>query len=234
MMTMSNNAREREEIEALLPWHAAGTLSRRDAERVELALATDQELARHYDLVREELAETIHLNETLGAPSARAMEALLGKIDAEPSARRVVAPQGGGFVSRIGEFLDSLRPRTLAWSATAAAFALLLQAGIIAGVLVGESDGRFQTASSDTGPIYRDVELPQQSVQAFIRFVPTATADEITKFLESNQATLVSGPASGGLYRVRVAVKGDPKEQLPQIIRNLQDNKTVAFAAPAN
>src|ERR1700747_2951009 len=74
---------ERHEIEALLPWHAAGTLSRRDADRVEQALAGDRELARRYDLVREELAETIHLNETLGAPSARAMEKLFAAIDAE-------------------------------------------------------------------------------------------------------------------------------------------------------
>jgi hypothetical protein len=77
------NEKERHEIEALLPWHAAGTLSRRDADRVEQALAGDCELARRYDLVRQELAATIHLNETLGAPSARAMEKLFAAIDAE-------------------------------------------------------------------------------------------------------------------------------------------------------
>ena len=77
------NEKERHEIEALLPWHAAGTLSRRDADRVEQALADDPELARRYDLVRQELAETIHLNERLGAPSARAMEKLFAAIDAE-------------------------------------------------------------------------------------------------------------------------------------------------------
>ena len=74
MNTMSEKAGEREEIEHLLPWHAAGTLSRRDAERVERALASDEELVRRFNLVREELTETIHLNESLGAPSARAME----------------------------------------------------------------------------------------------------------------------------------------------------------------
>jgi hypothetical protein len=58
-------------------------LSRRDANRVEQALAGDRELARQYDLVREELVETIHLNETLGAPSARAMERLFAAINAE-------------------------------------------------------------------------------------------------------------------------------------------------------
>jgi anti-sigma-K factor RskA len=48
---------ERHEIEVLLPWYAAGTLSRCDADLVERALARDSELARRYDLVRQELAE---------------------------------------------------------------------------------------------------------------------------------------------------------------------------------
>jgi hypothetical protein len=74
---------KRHEIEVLLPWHAAGTLSRREADLVERALAEDRELARRYELVRRELAETIHLNETLGEPSARAMEKLFAAIDAE-------------------------------------------------------------------------------------------------------------------------------------------------------
>ncbi|MDT9136264.1 hypothetical protein RSW15_24330, partial [Escherichia coli] len=71
MNTANENGRS--EIEDLLPWHAAGTLSAREAQSVEAALARDPELKRRYELVREELAQTIHLNETLGAPSARAM-----------------------------------------------------------------------------------------------------------------------------------------------------------------
>jgi hypothetical protein len=92
-MAATNKELGRHEIEELLPWHAAGTLSRRDAHRVEQALAGDRELARRYELVRQELAETIHLNETLGAPSARAMEKLFAAIDAEealvPHRRRI-------------------------------------------------------------------------------------------------------------------------------------------------
>jgi hypothetical protein len=92
------------EIEALLPWHAAGTLSRRDADRVEQALAKDPELARRYDLVSQELAETIHLNETLGEPSARAIEKLFAAIDAEEGAlrrrsRRISRPLSLGTAS---------------------------------------------------------------------------------------------------------------------------------------
>lgn len=80
---MIDKGLERHEIEALLPWHAAGTLSCREADLVEPALAGDSELARRYDLVRQELAETIHLNEMLGAPSARVMEKLFAAIDAQ-------------------------------------------------------------------------------------------------------------------------------------------------------
>jgi hypothetical protein len=46
----------------------ATTLSRRDADRVEQALVGNRELAQRYELVRRELAGTVLLNETLGAP----------------------------------------------------------------------------------------------------------------------------------------------------------------------
>ena len=99
------NETERSEIEELLPWHAAGTLDARDTQRVEAALAENPDLARRYELVREELGETIHLNETLGAPSARAMTALFAKIDAEPARRPAVSFNLG---ARIGEFFAEL------------------------------------------------------------------------------------------------------------------------------
>ena len=56
MNTNKNEAEKLPEgVELLLPWHAAGTLSRRDAARVEQALANDNELAARYEMVREEL-----------------------------------------------------------------------------------------------------------------------------------------------------------------------------------
>src|SRR4051812_12568951 len=106
-MNAINEEPEPQEIEVLLPWYAAGTLSRRDADRVEQALANDRELTRRYDLVREELVETIHLNETLGAPSTRAIERLFAAIDAEETR----APRHRRWFdlgSRISEFLRSL------------------------------------------------------------------------------------------------------------------------------
>ena len=210
------------DIEELLPWHAAGTLSRRDAQRVEEVLANDPELARRFALVREELGETILLNETLGAPSAHAMEKLFAKIDAEPLRKPAASLN---FGARIAEFFASLTPRTLAWSATAAAIAILLQAGLIASIVIKEkSADSYETASApNTNP----------GVGAFtiIRFAPQASSDDITKFLEANKLQIAAGPMFGGLYKVRVAVTGLPKAELAQVVKRLQEDKIVSFIA---
>ena len=117
MMAMSKIMLEQEpsEIEMLLPFHVAGTLNARDARRVDEALARDPELARQYAVIREEYAETIHLNESLGAPSARAMAKLFAAIDAEPVRKPSLSVN---LSARVSEFFASLSPRTLAWSAS--------------------------------------------------------------------------------------------------------------------
>lgn len=73
------------EVEALLPWHAAGRLSAGDARRVEEALARDPQLARQYPMIQAERAETVRLHEGLGVPSSRAMQRLFAAIEAEPA-----------------------------------------------------------------------------------------------------------------------------------------------------
>jgi hypothetical protein len=208
------------DIEELLPWHAAGTLSRRDTQRVEDALARDPELARRYALVRDELGETIILNETLGAPSAHAMENLFAKIDAEPARKSRLL-----LGARIAEFFASLSTRTLAWSASVAALAILLQAGLIASVVIKEkSAGGYQTASAPTTD-------PGVGAFTLIRFAPQATQDDVTKFLEANKLSIAAGPLAGGLYKVRVAVTGLPKAELATIVKKLQGDKVVGFIA---
>ena len=213
---------EHREIEALLPWHAAGTLSPRDANRVEQALAGDRELARQYELVREELIETIHLNETLGAPSARAMERLFAAIDAE-EARGPRHRRWFDLGSRISEFLSRLTPRTLAWSATAAAVAILMQAAVIAAVVVKEQ-------GSSSGPEL--ASAPSEGSYAVVRFAPQATADDITNFLRAYKATVVEGPLNmgGRLYRIRLSETKLPKEEVGKIVRQMQsESKVVDF-----
>jgi anti-sigma factor RsiW len=214
---------ERSEIEDLLPWHAAGTLSTREAQAVEAALARDPELERRYELVREELAQTIHLNETLGAPSARAMSDLFAKIDAEPQRHAAPTLNVG---SRIRDFFSSLSPRTLAWSAGAAALAIVLQAAVIGGIVLNQQEGGGYRTASVSGAASGEGSF------ALIRFQPQASAADITHFLESNKLSIVSGPAAGGIYRVRIADTKLQKADRDRRLQPLQNDKIIGFIAP--
>ena len=223
MNMIKNKASEREEIEALLPWHAAGTLSRRDAQKVEQALARDAELSTQYETVRQDLVETIGLNESLGAPSARAMQKLMADIEADAStARRVKTSFNLG--EWLSDKLSSFSPRTLAWSATAAALAIVLQAGLLAGMFVNERQGG---AIFDTASVKTDQSI-KPGTDALISFAPQASAADITKLMQTYNMKIVEGP-SGEVFTVKLAVTGMPKEDLARLIKQLQDEKTVRF-----
>jgi len=223
MNTNEKEAPAQDDIEMLLPWHAAGTLSRRDAQRVEDALARNPELARRYALVREELGETIHLNETLGAPSARAMEALFAKIDAEPKRSAMGGAGSLNLSSRFTGWLENLAPRTLAFAGGAAAIAILLQAGLIATIMVKQNPtSGFETASAPS-------TAPGVGAFTLIRFAPQASFDDINKFLEQNKLMIVSGPVAGGLYKVRVGDNTLSKDQIGEVVKKLQQDKVVGF-----
>jgi len=218
MNTMNQEAPERQEIEALLPWHAAGTLSRGDAERVERALSSDRELARRFDLVREELHETIHLNELLGHPSARAADRLFAAIEAEGA--RAPTRRSFDLAGRVAAFLSGFAPRTLAYAAGAAALVFLVQSAVMTSVLLkDQGGGDFGLASSPS---------PGGSGRIVVRFVPQATSADITKFLNTHKAEMVGGPKDGN-YTLRLAI---PKEGLLNIVRQMQgDTKIVDFVA---
>jgi hypothetical protein len=225
-MALSKKMLEQEpsEIEMLLPWHAAGTLNARDARRVEEALARDPDLARQYAVVREEYAETIDLNESLGAPSARAMQKLFAAIDAEPA----LVPSFN-LSSRLSAFFSSLSPRTLAWSASLGAIALLVQAGVIGAVLMNQS-ATYQTASLSTSePITRELSAAAAPPRALVRFSPDAKVGEITALLDNYQASIIDG-ARGGLFRLQFGTKAMTKDEVAKLIGRLQSEKIVSLA----
>lgn len=93
------------EIEMLLPWYATGALNARDTRGIERALARDARLAEQYAAVEEEYVAIIDLNESLGTPSARAMEKLFASIDEErndrPSIRFGIAALRDKLSSRV-------------------------------------------------------------------------------------------------------------------------------------
>jgi hypothetical protein len=232
MMAMSKKKLDQEpgEIEMLLPWHAAGTLSARDARRVDEALAQDPELARQYSVIREEYAETIHLNESLGAPSVRAMQKLFDAIDGEPVRKPSATSR---IATRIAEFFSGLSPRTMAWSAGAAALALLLQAGVIGIVLIKNQNASYQTASldlNDRAAIVRDVGAGTPP-RALVRFAPDARIADINALLDNYQASIVGG--ANGLFRLQFGNKAMSKDEVAGLLGKLRSEKIVSLAEPA-
>jgi hypothetical protein len=228
MMAASKKILDQEpsEIEMLLPWHAAGTLNPRDARRVDEALARDPELAKQYAVIREEYTETIDLNESLGAPSARAMQKLFAAIDGEPARK----PRASLNISaRISAFFARLSPRTLAWSASLGALALLLQAGIIGAVLVKNQTTSYQTASLSTNePITRALG-PDAPPRALVRFSPDARVSEITALLDNYQASIVDG-AKGGMFRLQFGNSAMTKDEIAALMSKLSRERIVNLA----
>ena len=231
MMAMSKKLDEPSEIEMLLPWHAAGTLNARDARRVEEALARDPELARQYAVIREEYAETIHLNESLGAPSARAMQKLFAAIDEEPVRKPSLTSR---ISTGVAEFFASLSPRTVAWSAGAAAVALLVQAGVIGAVLMqGQT---YQTASLSVNErpaatMTREIAAAGTPPRALVRFAPDAKMADINALLDNYQATVVGG--ANGLFRLQFGSKSMNKDEVAGLMSKLRGEKIVSLAESA-
>ena len=217
MMAMSKKMLDQEpsEIEMLLPWHAAGTLNARDARRVDEALASDPDLARQYAVIREEYAETIHLNESLGAPSARAMQKLFAAIDGEPVRKPSVSLN---ISARIAEFFASLSPRTLAWSASL---------GARGAAAAGRRDRRGADEEPDrfvpdrlaeperaVAPITRDLGAAAPP-RALVRFAPEARIADITALLDNYQASIVDG-AKGGMFRLQFGNRAMGKDEVAE------------------
>ncbi len=223
-MSAAKNTGEPSEIELLLPWYAAGTLDRREAAQVEAALAADPKLAERLEWVRAEFAQEIYINEEAASPPDNDVKALFAKIDALPTRRLALSAASPTFAERIAELFAALSPRTLAWSAAAAALVIVLQAGVIAGIMFKENGANYRTASIPEAP-------PSDGAYVLIRFQPQATAADIARFLAANKLSIVEGPSGGGLYRVRIAARKLREPELAEMIKKLQDDKIIGFIA---
>jgi hypothetical protein len=237
MMALSKIVLQQEpsDIEMLLPWHAAGTLDARDARRVDEALARDPALARQYAVIREEYAGTIGLNESLGAPSVRAMQKLFAAIDGEPTRQPRLQL---GVSAWITGFFASLSPRTLALAGGLGALALLMQAGVIGVVLMKTQPAIFETASLSTREagtdqvITRALRQEAPPPRVLVRFAPEARMADITTLLDSYKASIIDG-GNGGMFRLQIGTNAMTKEEVAVLMRRLQNDKIVSLAVAA-
>lgn len=218
---------ERAELEELLPFYANGRISASDKARIETALASDRELGQRLEIIREDMAETALLNESLGAPSPRAFDRLMAGIEAETRQAPLLARAKGGFIAWLGGWLAAQPPRRLAYAGAAALAIMVVQGAVLTGVAVrGGSGGGFETASAP------GTQASERYV--LLSFAPEAKASDIAAFLRRYAAAVVDGPRANGFFKVRI---GDAKLSTAQVdaiaARMKAETGVVSFVAPA-
>ena len=142
---------KRRELEELLPFYANGRISDADKRRVETAPAADAELAARLDLIRDDMAETVLRNESLGAPSHNALAKLMAGIEAAARPVPLLAraqENSRGLLGWLGGLLAAQSPRRLAYASAAAIALIALQGVAITGLALRDGGPGFQTASA--------------------------------------------------------------------------------------
>ncbi|QCK86230.1 hypothetical protein E8L99_10930 [Phreatobacter aquaticus] len=221
---------ERRAISELLPWYAAGTLNAADKARVEAAMAADPTLREELELVRDDQHATLQLADYAPVPSARVLDDLMRKVDAEPARFAHVASRAkAGFADWLGSKLAAFQPRTLAYAAGAAAVALVLQAGVIGSAYLGEG-ATFRTASYST-----DNAVHAVGTFVLVGFTNQATTSDMTMLLQQNQAIIVEGPRQGGVYKVRIGARGMAQADVERVVGQLRaKSDIVRFVGTSN
>lgn len=215
---------KRAELELLLPFYANGRISAADKTRIETALAADVELALRLDIIRDDMAETTLLNESLGAPSPGALDRLMAGVEAEPRRLGLLATAKGGFMNWLGNLIASQPPRRLAYAGAAACALIAIQGVALTSVVLRESTG-YETASA-----------PSQSSERYVllSFASDARAGDIASFFKRFDASVVDGPRANGYFKVRVGDASLTQAQVDAIAARMKSEATIVrFVAPA-
>jgi hypothetical protein len=219
MAMTTNPNHERDAVEMLLPWYAAGTLDGADRRRVEEALSRWPELRESLRLVEEDRNETIALNEGLGAPGPDAWARILATTAGAP--RRPTANARLASLASVLGLSAQPRPTRLAWIAAAAALVIVVQGATIVALAPWRSGATYQTATAK----------PREGAEVLLAFAPDARIDEISAFLEARHGSIDEGPR-GGMYRVRFGDKRLSTEERDALVKDLRAAPIVRMALP--
>jgi hypothetical protein len=85
-------------------------------------------------------------------------------------------------------------------------------------------------ALNGRGITYRTASAPPNGAVVAVRFVVQATADDITSFLGTYQATIIGEPRGVGFYRVRVS-DAKSQQELSKLIARMSQEKIVDLVA---
>jgi anti-sigma factor RsiW len=225
-MAMNADHDDLDAIEELLPWYATGALSASEKSRVEKALAREPRLQASLKAIREDLEETIALNQELPAPRPAVLGRIMAAAEAEPR-RRSASGRLTGLLDRWAGTLGRTAfasPRAFAFAVFVAAIVVIGQGAAIVSLLP-HAGGTYSTASQEN-------HAATDGAFLLVGFAPDATAKQISDLLQQKKAVIVDGPRSG-LFRVRIGDKSMTKEQRDAALAAWRAEAIVKLALPA-
>ena len=198
---------EHEEVEKLLPWYVTGKLDRAEQSKVESYLRQHPEVGSQLNLICEERESTIQANESLGYPPPDMVRRLMSSL---PDART----RPSSFV-HILTILTAPTARSMRWAAVVAGFIMIVEAGVILGLVLRGGTQAYREAS---GPSHTG------GFSALVAFADDATAASIERLLDEFNASIIEGPKPGGVYKIRLRASGGP---LDAQLRKLAERRDV-------
>ncbi|HXT06631.1 MAG TPA: sigma factor-like helix-turn-helix DNA-binding protein [Roseiarcus sp.] len=201
-----------DDIEALLPWRAAGGLDEKARASVEAALAARPELRASLAAIEEDRGETIALNEALGAPRPDVWGEIVNGVAATP--RR--PPWSQRLAAWFGIGAEARAPRLLA---------------LVAGLVIAAQAATIVTLlrHGATKPIYTSAAV---AAEARVGFAPEAKIGEISALLGAQGASIVGGPSPAGLYELRLGQRPLSKAEVAAAVKALAAAPIVKLALP--
>ena len=190
----------RDEMEALLPFYLNGTLEGVDLRAVEAWLEGDAEAMAALAEAQMEHSETGVANEAIRVP-ADALSRFSKSLELEAGSRRAAETT---WIAALWQRVVGL-PVGLAWATAAVAIALVLVQAVT-DATVDRSGYEIAGTPGDDGT----------RPFALVVFAPDARMADIATFLEDNGATIVSGPAAGGVFRI--AISAETAEEYDRIV----------------
>ena len=189
--------------------------------RVESYLARHPQVARQLDLVRDEQEQTVVANETLGWPSAGALDRLMAGLPRNAFGRSAAKARSALFfqaylgvlhVRRPPAACAGRRPAWQRWSRFRPSPLPRCSSAIAAGATRWP---RAQQAGGD-------------GVSALVAFTDEATAPAISRLLTEFRAKIVDGPRSGGLYKIRLRL--EDRSQAEAQLKRLEERRDIVRA----
>ncbi len=202
------------EIWNLLPWHVNGTLSERQASRVEKHLTECAE-CRSEHASQQALQQHLREDDSVVQTPHASLRKLMARIEQDDQAPTVERKPG-----------QSRRTRWLVAAVVIQAVGLITLSGVTTWKLQSvRSEPRYATVSSAT-------VTTSNAVAARVVFSPSMATGDLVSLLRSMKAQIVAGPSEAGVYTL--AFPETMREQdIADAVAGLRARADVRFAEVA-